>query len=90
MELHAYYDQVEPPFQFGDVIALVAESGDAFELVHTAVHIADNIVFSKNGIGRNSPFALITLEEMMAKYAWATELTVRGFRPQPGTPALPN
>jgi hypothetical protein len=89
-DLRLNYDIVNPPYQFGDVLALVAESGEYFELVHTSVYIAEDIVYSKNGMGPKSPFALSTFEAMMMRYTWAAELTIRGYRPRPGSPALPD
>lgn len=88
-ELKAHYDFVPPPYRYGDVLCFMAETGDMFELVHMVVYLADDIVLSKNGAGRLSPFALTRLETVTHFYAWAFELKVRGFRPRPGSPAFP-
>ena len=47
------YKQIQGPSEFGDVILFVnARKG----LIHSCVYIADDIVFTKNGIGFGTPF----------------------------------
>ena len=50
---------------FGDVIFLQNESG---ALVHSAVYIADDIVFTKNGSGLNQPWIYMKMEDMLPFY----------------------
>ncbi|NLV29937.1 MAG: hypothetical protein GXY47_02175 [Acidobacteria bacterium] len=64
------YFIVEGELELGDIIAFVDESGDFF---HAVVQIADNLVFSKNGISALSPWTLMTLEEVKGYYRWRSE-----------------
>jgi hypothetical protein len=56
--------------QFGDVICLVT-SQDI--VVHSAVYIADDILFSKNGAGLNQPWIYVKLEDMLPHYMISNE-----------------
>ena len=41
------FTQVQPPYQFGDVLFFLdSDTGDAF---HSCVHLADDLVYTKNG-----------------------------------------
>ncbi len=79
-ELNAHYDEVTGPRQFGDVIAMWAETPRASVLLHLVVHIADDIVLTKNGLGYSTPFVLAPLADVSRRYAWIGELTVRTYR----------
>jgi hypothetical protein len=75
--LQAAYVSVEAPFRFGDVLMLRAPDNT---LVHSCVYIADDIVFTKNGHGRLSPWYLTKLDDLMRVYSWKEAVTLRGFR----------
>jgi hypothetical protein len=51
--------------QFGDVIFL--KNKDGF-IVHSAVYIADDVVFTKNGAGSNQPWIYLKIEDMVPYY----------------------
>lgn len=72
------FTPVEPPFQFGDVLFFLDNStGDAF---HSCVHLADNIVFTKNGRNILSPWVIMRLEDVKKIYLYKGNGRIQGFR----------
>lgn len=90
-ELAQNYTPATPPYAFGDVWALfVRDTPDARpRLIHLAVHLADDLVLTKNGAGKITPFMITRLSAVTGYYGWAQDLTVRVYRPRPGSPAMP-
>lgn len=69
---------VKEPYQFGDILFFLGnETGDAF---HSCVHLADNIVFTKNGRNILSPWVLMRLEDVEKIYLYKGNGYVQGFR----------
>ncbi len=69
---------VEPPYQYGDILFFLDNStGDAF---HSCVHLADNIVFTKNGRNLLSPWVIMRLEDVKKIYLYKGNGRVQGFR----------
>ena len=85
------YEPVGPPYRFGDLLGLFAETGPEAELVHMMVYLADDLVLTKNGAAETNPFVLMRLDDIEQAYAWVTTLAIRGFRlkqpPVSGDPA---
>lgn len=71
------YDRVQGPYSFGDVIVLMQDDGVA---AHSAVYLADDIVFTKNGRGLTSPWLLMGLADVQAYYERDSPVTVRAYR----------
>jgi len=72
------FTPVEPPYQFADVLFFLdSTTGDAF---HSCVHLADNIVFTKNGRNILSPWVLMKLDDVKKIYLYKGEGRVQGFR----------
>lgn len=63
--LRTNYYVVEHGFQLGDIVALVDDEGDLF---HVAVHLADGLMFTKNGTSPVSPWTIMTLDELKDFY----------------------
>jgi hypothetical protein len=64
--------------QFGDLVTVKTSENI---LVHSAVYIADDIVYTKNGSGLNQPWLYMKLEDMLAFYEMPNEtLTVEIYR----------
>jgi hypothetical protein len=61
---HDYY-VVEQGFQLGDIIAFVDKDENLF---HVAVHLADKLVFSKNGMSQLSPWTIMTVDDVTSFY----------------------
>jgi hypothetical protein len=55
------YFVVYDNYQLGDVAAFWDEKG---HLVHVAVHLADDLVFSKNGVSELSPWTILRFEQL--------------------------
>jgi len=65
-KLLADYYEVQRPGKYGDVIVLLDHEGNG---IHSAVYLADDLVFTKNGNNPNQPFMLMRLNNLVAKYS---------------------
>lgn len=59
------YHIVESAFQLGDIIALLDAEGDLF---HVVVYLADDLVFTKNGVSPVSPWTIMPLDRVKDYY----------------------
>ncbi len=59
------YEKVTGPQEFGDLILL---TGDGQNIIHSCVHVAEDVVFTKNGLNQMQPWVLMTLEQVEAAY----------------------
>ena len=73
------FDQVAEAREFGDLIVLGSDAG---EVVHMCVHIAEDIVFTKNGADIHQPWVLMRLSDVLAKYPASQPLRFTAFRPR--------
>lgn len=71
------YFPVEEDYALGDVLLLSRPDGT---LVHAAVFIADDIVFTKNGAHHTQPWMFEKLEDLAASYPSSTPLKMRAYR----------
>jgi len=72
------FTPVEAPYQYGDVLFFLDnDTGDAF---HSCVHLADNIVFTKNGRNILSPWVIMRLEDVKKIYLYKGNGHIQGFR----------
>tara|TARA_R110002049_G_scaffold27321_2_gene94142 strand:+ start:302443 stop:303729 length:1287 start_codon:yes stop_codon:yes gene_type:complete len=62
---------------FGDLVCLTDRNGDLF---HTAVYLADEIVYTKNGHRVSRPWMLLSIDEMIHYYPRAEPPMIRYFR----------
>lgn len=60
-----YYPVFSDP-RYGDVVLLAKPNGD---IVHSAVYIADNVVFTKNGGHFSAPWLLMEMSRLLDCYA---------------------
>lgn len=65
-----------PPLQFGDVVMLNSGS----KIIHGCIHIADDIVFTKNGADFFSPWVLMRLEDVVASQDLIGDVTLSAYR----------
>jgi len=63
--LRSEYVSTEQDPSFGDVVALSDASGEIF---HTCIYIADNFVFTKNGVDPAQPWVLMKVADMLMLY----------------------
>jgi hypothetical protein len=59
------YTLVSGPANYGDLITLSNSRGDA---VHVAVYIADDVVFTKNGVNTLQPWVLMRMDDMLSYF----------------------
>jgi len=71
--LDTEYEPVSDEPFFGDLIVLFDESGQS---VHMCVYIADDFVFTKNGVNPAQPWVLMRMSDMMMVY-YTPEKTAR-------------
>lgn len=64
------YFIVEADFELGDIAAFMDEEGNIF---HAAVYIADDLLFSKNGVSAMAPWTLLSLGDIREYYRWLSE-----------------
>ncbi len=63
--------------RFGDIILLTLPDGSS---IHSAVYVADGIVFTKNGPSLATPFVFSTMEDMLAFYPSSEKITLTYYR----------
>ena len=59
------YTLVESHFELGDIVGLVDEKGIMF---HAVVYLADNLVFTKNGMSPMAPWVILPLDVVVDYY----------------------
>lgn len=59
------YYQISAPSIYGDIVLLM---NDKNEVKHSAVFLADNIVFTKNGNNYRQPWMLMRIPDLLATY----------------------
>ena len=57
---------VSKPTLYGDVVLVLDKEGNA---IHSAVYLADDIVFTKNGNNYTQPWTLMRLKDLLASYS---------------------
>ena len=67
--------------QYGDIILLVKPNNEA---IHSAVYLADDIVFTKNGLSRSQPWILMRLKDMLATFPSESIIKVLAYRNKNG------
>lgn len=60
------YYPVAQPNSYGDIVFLLDQNGNA---IHSAVYIADDIVFTKNGNNYAQPWVLMRLPNLLSLYS---------------------
>ena len=63
--------------QYGDIVLVLDENGNG---IHSAVYLADDILFTKNGNNYTQPWMLMRLNELVASYSTRTEAKVAVYR----------
>lgn len=86
LEHYLAHDFTEIPagegLRFGDIVCLLRPDNVSF--LHSYVHIADDIVFTKNGASYAHPFILTLKSDMMSRYLHEGEFNTRVYRRIPG------
>jgi hypothetical protein len=73
------FDQIEPPYRFGDVMVFLNEDMNAY---HSCIYLAADIVYTKNGRSLYAPFTLLPLDDVASTYTDGDgkPLRLQGFR----------
>jgi len=58
------YYQISAPSQYGDILLLMNND----EIIHSAVFLADDLVFTKNGSGFRNPWIVMRIADVLALY----------------------
>lgn len=64
--INSNYYPIAKPTMYGDIILFL--DGDSNNAIHSAVYLADDIVFTKNGNNMAQPWMLMHLKDLMMKY----------------------
>jgi hypothetical protein len=75
--LKTNYYRVAKPTSYGDIVLVLNDQGNA---VHSAVYLADNIVFTKNGNNHMQPWTLMRLKDLLSTYDGEDPARVAVFR----------
>ncbi len=76
------YNQVEPPYQFGDVLCV---QNEAKNVAHSCVYVADDMVYTKNGENTLMPWLLMWMKDVEDIYLTSPEWHIQGYRLKPVT-----
>jgi hypothetical protein len=75
--LQTEYVQINTNWAFGDVIVLLEAGQDA---THMCVYIADNVVFTKNGVDPLEPWLMMKIPDMLTRYETGKPIQLLGYR----------
>jgi len=75
--LETEYEPVLDDFRFGDIILFMKSETQA---IHSAIFIADDIVFTKNGPSQHSPWIFMQMDMLISHYETNVDLSIRGYR----------
>jgi hypothetical protein len=76
--LQREYVKIPEPTQLGDVILLADARGD---VLHAANYVADDVIFTKNGMSGRQPWILAPMRDVLTQYSIKNDsLTVGYFR----------
>ena len=75
--LKSHYYLIGKATAYGDRIFLLDQNGNA---IHSAVYLADDIVFTKNGNNYTQPWMLMHLKDLIAEYTTDTAPNVAIYR----------
>jgi len=82
--LRTQYELVPVADTFGDLIMLCAQEADGrVRLVHMCIHIADDVVFTKNGGDIYQPWVLMRLPDVRALFGGEMNLKTAVYRRKP-------
>lgn len=75
--LETQYTQVQTNWCLGDLITLFEGGTNA---IHMCVYVADNVVYTKNGVDHLQPWVLMRLPDMLKSYRSNVPIQIRAFR----------
>lgn len=81
------FEEVSPPYHYGDVLALLLDVGGQTLLEHTMVHVAGDIVLTKNGYTAAQPYVFMRRADLDRAYPYPRALRLVGYRRRADPPA---
>ena len=63
--MQSHYYPITKPTLYGDLVVILKNGSNA---VHSAVYLADDIVFTKNGNNINQPWTLMRMKDLLPIY----------------------
>jgi hypothetical protein len=72
-----HFRQVPKPDRYGDIVLLLNEQGNA---IHSAVYLADDLVFTKNGNNNAQSWMVMRMNDLQATYASQAKMRLAVFR----------
>lgn len=78
-ELQENYHPVDQPLQFGDILLLSSAQNPGM-IQHSCVYIADDIVYTKNGLGLMRPWILMRFGDMLTRYQLDGKINTQAYR----------
>lgn len=79
--LRKYYDVVEKPLKFGDIVAL--SDPDRDQIAHVCNFVADDIVYTKNGTSLLEPWIFMKIEDLLSRFSIRKPLEIQYWRRKP-------
>ena len=79
--LEKYYDKIEEPLKFGDIVALT--DADRDQIAHVCNFVADDIVYTKNGNSLLEPWIFMKIEDLLSRFSIRKPLEVQYWRRKP-------
>lgn len=76
-EITQDYHPISGPSRFGDLILFADVNA---QVIHSCIYIADDIVFTKNGVNPSTPWILMSLDDVIATYPANQTLDVQRYR----------
>jgi hypothetical protein len=70
------YYQVAQPSRYGDLVLVMGQNG----ALHSAIYIAEDIVFTKNGVNFAQPWILMRMKDVLGAYSFADPVRIVAFR----------
>jgi hypothetical protein len=83
------YYHVPKPDKFGDLILFYEPLGEDIFTIHLCVHIADDIVFTKNGYNPRQPWVIAPLKDVILLYGLAPSIQLAFLRRNPARTSVP-
>ncbi|MFO1476121.1 MAG: hypothetical protein U1F98_05660 [Verrucomicrobiota bacterium] len=74
--LAEHYYEVEKATRYGDLVLIA----DDHQVLHMAVYLADDLVFTKNGANYMQPWTIMHLKDLMAVFSVPDEAHLRIYR----------
>lgn len=79
--IQEHFYPIGKPSKVGDLVFIVDDKG---AVIHSAVYIADDIVFTKNGANYAQPWMLMRIKNLQKVYSFATEQKPVYYRSKQG------